>query len=215
MILIIIIIILLGVITWFIYNTYIKPAAQITTPPVYNPVPTFYLRNGNTSWVQDIIDENNSVENLIEWNGQMSNIVNPNENDTDKLAIQFRFFAQYWLDKLNINYGTTNVYDSFGNLGKYEFSRSKNIYTAKFNNTSWNWDTTNYCFNTVNSKRENSCLGGWMYNKNKCFPPATSSSTCNNYNWDTMYNYVQPSEINDWMQKCNVTNDPDCKYPQN
>jgi hypothetical protein len=214
MILIIFIIILLGVISWLIYNNYIKPANQATTPPIFNPVPTFYLRNGSSSWVQDIIDENISDENLIEWNGQMDNIINPNENDTDKLAIQFRFFAQYWLNKLNINYGFTNVKDSTGNIGRYEFSKNKNILNATFNNSSWSWNITNYCFNTVNSKRENSCLGGWMYNNNKCYPPATSSSTCSNYNWTSMYNYVQPYEINDWMLKCNVENDPDCMHPQ-
>ena len=88
-----------------------------------------------------------------------------------------------------------------------------NIYTAIFNNTTWNWNTTNYCFNTVNAKRENSCLGGWIYYNGKCYPPVQSSSSCNNYDWNTMYNYIKPIQVNSWKEKCNVVDTPDCKYP--
>jgi len=213
-VIIIFIIILLGVIAWLAVDK-ISNSTVTTPPPAINPIPNFYLKKRDSPWIEDITNSNNSVDNLIEWNGQMDNIINPEESDLDKLASQFRFFAEFWLNKLNVNYGFTNVYDSVGVLGKYEFSRNKNIYTGKFNNKSWTWNTTNYCFNSVNAKRENSCLGGWMFNKNKCFPPATSSSTCSNYDWNTMYNYIKPNEITSWKEKCNVVDSTDCKYPIN
>jgi hypothetical protein len=212
-IVIVIIIILLGVVTWFIYNNFFKSTSTNSSTPLINPIPNFYLRIGSSPWINDIINDNNSIDNLIEWDGQMENILNPTENDSNKLAVQFRFFAEYWLNKLGINKGFTDVKDSVGILGKYEFSRNNNIYTAIFNNSTWNWNTTNYCFNTINAKRDNSCLGGWIYNNGKCYPPAQSSSSCNNYDWNTMYNYIKKSQIDSWREKCNIVDTPDCKYP--
>jgi hypothetical protein len=205
-----IIIIILGITTWFIYNKYFSSPS---TPSV-NPIPDFYLSKGNSNWVDDIINQNIYIDNLIEWDGQIDNIISPNENDPNKLASQFRFFAEYWLTKLNVNEGFSNVKDSVGDLGKYQFSRNNNIYKAVFYNSTWSWDTTNYCFNTVNAKRENSCLGGWIYSKGKCYPPAQNTSSCNSYDWDTMYNYIKKSQIDLWKEKCKVTDTPDCKYPR-
>jgi hypothetical protein len=164
-------------------------------------------------------DENkNKIDNfkkdLIEWDGQMENIIYPIESDENKLASQFRFFAEFWLNKLDVNSGYTNVYDAVGLIGKYEFSKNKNIYTAKFNNVSWNWNTINYCFNSINSKRENNCLGGWIYYKEKCYPPPASESPCVNYDWNTMRNYTKLSEFTKWMNNCNVVDTPDCIYPK-
>jgi len=208
-IIILIIIIILGAATWFIYNKYF-----ISTTPSVNPIPNFYLRNGKSNWVDDIINNNNYIDNFIEWDGQMNNIMVPNENDPNKLASQFRFFAEFWLTKLNVNEGFANVKDLVGDLGKYQFSRNNNDYKAIFNNSTWNWNTTNYCFNTVNAKRENSCLGGWMYGNGKCFPPAQTSTSCNNYDWNTMFNYIKQSQIDLWKEKCQVVETSDCKYPR-
>jgi hypothetical protein len=211
---IIISIIALGVIAWYLHENFFKSKDIIFTPtPFINPIPNFILRTGNSNWVQNIIDKNINNDNIIEWDGNMDNIINPIETDNNKLAVQFRFFAEYWLNILNVNNGYTIVIDSLSELGKYEFSRNKNNYTAKFNNAIWNWTTTpDYCFNTINAKRENNCMGNWIFNNKKCYPPGTSSSTCNNYDWNTMFNYSKQDDINSWMTKCNVTDSQDCKY---
>jgi len=203
----IILIILSGIIFWLFYNNYLNFLI-----PIYK-IPNFYLRIYNSSWIDDILNNNESKDNLIEWNGDINNVMYPNKDDSDKLVLQFRFFAEYWLNKLNINNGYTEVYDSIGNLGKYEFSKNNNLYTAKFYNSTWSWDNTDYCFNTINSKRENSCLGGWIYYEGICYPPLNSTSTCNNYDWNTIYKYTKPSQINSWMENCNISNSSTCKYP--
>ena len=162
------------------------------------------------------VDSENRTINNITWNKDMNSIVNTVDNDENRLAAQFRFFAEFWLNKLNINSGFTNVYDLSGNLGRYDFSRNNTIYTGKFNGFEWSWDTIDYCFNTVNSKRQNKCLGRWVYNKDngKCYPPLNSESTCSNYEYKTMYNYVNQTDINNWMTRCNVSNSENCKLPR-
>ena len=205
--------------------------------PFINPISDFVLKSNSNELVNylnfltnnNVVDENNNVldENVnmymydknilnsnLQWNGNMDNIINPNETDTNRLAAQFIYFAEFWLNKLNVNSGFTTVFDSNGSIGKYEFSRNKDIYTAKFNNKIWTWNTNkNYCFNTVNSKRKNNCMGGWTYVDGKCFPPASSSSTCSNYDWKTMYNYPYINDINSWMNNCNVKNSLNCLNP--
>ena len=236
---IIIIILVAGAIYLFINLSAISPSTttpntikfmpSTTLQPFVNPIPNFILVKGDKDlfyYLNKITDETiadettadettikSNIKSNIQWNRDMNNIMNPIENDTDKIAVQFRYFAEFWLNKLNINSGFTNVFDSQGNIGKYEFSRNKNIYTAKFNNTVWTWNIIDYCFNTVNAKRENHCLGNWIYNNGKCYPPAESSSTCSNYDWNTMYNYFDQDHLNSWMKNCNVSNSSNCKYP--
>lgn len=205
-IIITIIIIILGIAIWFIYK-YFFSSSQNTL------IPDFYLTGGKSNWEDNIINQNNYIENFIEWDGQMENIIYPNEKDPNNLASQFRFFAEFWLTQLNINEGFTTVKDAIGSLGKYEFSRDNNIYKGTFYNSTWSWNANNYCFNTVNAKRENSCLGGWMFGKGKCYRPAQSLSTCSNYDWNTMYNYFKQSQIDLWKERCKVIDIPNCKYP--
>jgi hypothetical protein len=201
-------------------NTIIT-SPRITTPFV-NPIPNLLLIKGDLNLfyrlnkMSDNIDsESRTISNLT-WNKDTNIIINPVDNDENKLAAQFRFFAEFWLNKLNINSGFTNVYDLTGNIGRFDFTRNDTIYTGKFNGVIWNWDTIDYCFNTVNSKRQNKCLGGWIYNKDngKCYPPLNSTSKCDNYDYKTMYNYTDQNNINDLMIKCNLNNSPNCTYPR-
>ena len=190
-----------------------------TTTPFINPIPNFILIKGSldsfykANGMTDVI-YNNIKSNVI-WNNDINIITNPVDNDTNKLAAQFRFFAEFWLNKLNTNTGFTNVYDSSGNIGRYDFRRNETVYTGKFKGVDWNWNTIDYCFTTVNSKRKNTCLGGWMYNSSndKCYRPLNSTSTCDDYNYQTMNKYTQQSDVNNWMNQCNVRNSQTCLYP--
>jgi hypothetical protein len=191
---------------------------SITTTPFVNPIPNFILIKGDLNlfyilnkMTDNVDSENRTISNLT-WNKDMNIIINPDDNDTNRLAVQFRFFAEYWLNKLNINSGFTNVYDLTGNIGRYDFSRNVTEYNGKFNGATWSWDNVNYCFNTVDAKRDKKCLGGWIYNTNngKCYPPLNSTSTCNNYDHQTMYKYTDIKDITNWMGSCNVINSPNC-----
>jgi hypothetical protein len=167
-----------------------------------------------------ILDENKKLleetilnSNMI-WDGDINKIITPNETDIHRLAAQFRYFAEFWLNLLNINSGFTDVLDLNGIIGKYEFSRNKNVYTGKFNNYEWSWNINkNYCFNTVNSKRKNNCMGGWTYVNGKCFSKATDSSTCYDYDWKKVADYPYKNEFDSWMNNCNITNSSDCINP--
>ena len=193
-----------------------------------NPIYNFVLKKNSNELIKylnfitnnNVLDEYNNEldENILnsnlQWNENMNNIITPNETDTNRLAAQFRYFAEFWLNILNINSGFTNVLDYGGIIGKYEFSRNKNFYTAKFNNNVWTWNTNkNYCFNNVNSKRKNNCMGGWTYIDGKCFPPASSLSTCSNYDWKTIHDYPYTNDINSWMNNCNIVNSSNCINP--
>jgi hypothetical protein len=60
------------------------------------------------------------------------------------------------------------------------------------------------------------CLGGWIYNKDngKCYPPLNSTSKCDNYEHKTMYNYINQTDVNNWMTECNVSNSQNCVFPR-
>lgn len=209
-------------------------------PPFINPIKNFVLKNSASELIEYLNfiiknnqpDENNVLDELkifdenyklfeeamlnsnVIWDGDINNIITPSETDAHRLAAQFRFFAEFWLNLLNTDSGFTDVLDLNGIIGKYEFSRKKNIYTGKFNNYEWSWNINkNYCFNTINSKRKNNCMGGWTYVNGKCFPQATDSSTCNSYDWQKVATYPYKNELNSWIKKCNITNSPNCINP--
>ena len=219
---IIIILIVIAAVVYLIMNS---SAQNTTTPnitiPFVNPIPNLLLIKDNLQLFYtlnkmiDNADSQSRTTSNLTWNKDMKIITNPVDNDENKLAAQFRFFAEFWLNKLNINSGFTNVYDMSGNIGRYDFTRNNTIYVGKFNGVEWSWDTTNYCFNTVTSKSEDKCLGGWMFNKEngKCYPLLNSTSSCSNYQHATMKNYKQ-TDINNWMRNCNVLNSPNCKIPR-
>jgi len=204
----------------------ITTAPKIYVKNVENPISDFVLKNDSIELVDYlnfithnfVLDEDNYniyndniLKSTIIWDNNMDNIINPTDTDNYRLAAQFIYFAEFWLQKLNTNKGFTNVLDMNGIIGKYEFSRNKDVYTGKFNNKVWNWNANrNYCFNTINSKRKNYCMNGWIYNNEKCFPTATSTSKCSSYDWNKMYNYSYDDEINSWMKDCDVKNSSVC-----
>ena len=193
-----------------------------TTTPFINTIPNFLLYKGNldifytANKMIDNADSQSRITSNLTWNGDMNSIINSVDNDENRLAAQFRYFAEFWLNKLNINSGFTNVYDTSGNIGIYDFARNNTIYFGKFNDVEWNWDTADYCFTIDNSKKEEQCMGGWTFNKDngKCYPPLNSTSTCDNYNHSEIYEYTNQNDINNWMTSCNVFNSPNCKMQE-
>jgi len=193
-----------------------------TTTPFINTIPNFLLYKGNldifytANKMNDNADSQSRITSNLTWNGDMNSIINSVDNDENRLAAQFRFFAEFWLNKLNINSGYTNVYDTSGNIGRYDFARNNTIYFGKFNDVEWNWNTADYCFTIDNSKIEEQCMGGWTFNKDngKCYPPLNSTSTCDNYNHSEIYEYTNQNDINNWMTSCNVFNSPNCKMQE-
>jgi hypothetical protein len=195
------------------------PAPTTTTPaPTTTPeikIPKFIIRKGDTNWANLIQNGDETATNIQTWNpDQQSNDLNYAK--VNQIGVQFRYFAEFWLNKTGKSSGSTNVYGSSVNnsLGKYDFSVNGISYTGSFNGASWSWNYSgDYCFNTTNAAKTNTCMNGWEFQNGMCFASGNSngnaSTRCNGYSWPGMTSYSQNDMFN-WVNGCGVSDTPNC-----
>ena len=135
----------------------------------------------------------------------------------NQIAAQFRYFAQFWLNKTGKSSGSTTVYAPLSNnLGEYKFSVNGTSYTGSFKGTSWSWNYSgDYCFTTANAQQPNTCMNGWEFQNGYCYPSGNSNGNASihcggPYNWPEMTRYSQ-DQINNWAIVCRVSNTSNCK----
>jgi hypothetical protein len=190
--------------------------APTTTPEI--KIPKFIIRKGNTNWANLIQNGDESDTNIQTWGPPPDNqFQDLNFAFNNQIAAQFRYFAQFWLNKTGKSSGSTTVYAPLSNnLGEYKFSVNGISYTGYFNGTSWSWNYSgDYCFTTENAKKINTCMNGWEFQNDYCYPSGNSNGNASircggPYNWPVMATYSQ-DQINKWAISCGVSNTSNCK----
>jgi hypothetical protein len=192
------------------------------TSPVPIKIPKFIIRTGGSNWAKLIQNGDETATNIQTWNPDKQS------NDLDyakpnQIGVQFRYFAEFWLNKTGKSSGSTNVYGSTvnNNLGKYDFSVNETTYTGTYNNTSWTWDYSGeYCFSKDNAQIPNTCMNGWEYQNGNCYASGNSngnaSTKCSPYSWNGMAAYSDDqydpkSDMRQWVNGCSVGNSQNCK----
>jgi len=110
---------------------------------IYKPIkiPKFIIRYGGTDW-RNRIEQGDETNANIQWWNPDGQAYNTWEAPNNEIALQFRYFAEYWLNKTGLNKGSTNVYtwgEPLTNHGVYEFEKNGSQYTGTYNNKKWNW----------------------------------------------------------------------------
>ena len=129
------------------------PASQGT--PTSSSIPRLFLRSGGSDWKQRIINNDLSDTNKQSWSPD-NQWENPNIVPSNEIANQFRYFAEFWLNKNNITNGSTSVF-SPNNNGIYTFSKNPDgSYIGKFKGKSVTWfpnanSTSNFSMPTTQS----------------------------------------------------------------
>jgi hypothetical protein len=189
-----------------------------TTPEI--KIPKFIIRAGKSNWAKLIQDSDETTSSIqLSWNpdAQYKLLWYAPDN---QIAVQFRYFAQYWLNKTGKNSGSTDVYVGTlsNNLGKYKFSKSGTTYTGEFYNDTWTWVYDgDYCFTKANAQRANTCMNGWEFEEGKCWASGnangSASTKCSAYDWSVMAGYSDGpnSSMSNWKRDCDVSDTPNCK----
>jgi hypothetical protein len=197
------------------------PASKASEPFTLTPttpeikIPKFIIRIGDTNWANLIQNGDETATNIQTWSpDHQSNDLNYAK--VNQIGVQFRYFAQFWLNKTGKSSGSTNVYAGSlsNNLGEYKFSVNGTSYTGSFNGASWSWNYSgDYCFTRNNAKIPNTCMNGWEFQNGMCFASGNSngnaSTRCNGYSWPGMTSYSQNDMFN-WVNGCGVSDTPNC-----
>ncbi len=195
-------------------------------------IPKFIIRTGETNWANLIQNGDETATNIQTWGpDSQSNDLKAGyhyafvgfsfkKKDDYQIGVQFRYFAEFWLNKTGKNSGSTNVYAGSlsNNLGKYEFSKSGTTYTGKFINDTWTWNYDgDYCFTRANAQKANICMNGWEFQDGMCYASGNSagnpSTQCSAYSWPGMSGYSDGpnSDMSGWVSACGVSNTSNCK----
>ena len=169
--------------------------APTTTPEI--KIPKFIIRKGDTNWANLIQNSDETATNIQTWGpDQQSNDLNYAK--VNQIGVQFRYFAEFWLNKTGKSSGSTNVYAGSlsNNLGEYKFSVNGTSYTGSFKGASWSWNYSgDYCFTTANAKKTNTCMNGWEFQNGMCFASGNSngnaSTRCSAYSWPDTKKYIR------------------------
>jgi hypothetical protein len=190
------------------------------TSPVPIIIPKFIIRAGGSKWAKLIQDGNETTTNIqLSWNPDKQS------NDLDyakvnQIGVQFRYFAEFWLNKTDKKSGSTDVYVGTlsNNLGKYEFSINGTNYTGKFYGSTWSWNYNgDYCFTTNNAQIKDTCMNGWEYQNGMCYASGNASgnasTACSPYSWSGMaaYSGGLDGDMARWVKGCGVSNTSNCK----
>ena len=184
-----------------------------TTPEI--KIPKFIIRKGDTNWANLIQNGDETTTNIQTWGpDQQSNDLNYAK--VNQIGVQFRYFAEFWLNKTGKSSGSANVYGSTvdNNLGKYDFSKNGTSYTGSFNGASWSWNYDgDYCFTTANAQKQNTCMNNWEFQNGACYASGNvngnASTRCSPYSWPGMKSYSQ-YDMHNWVNGCGVSNTSNC-----
>ena len=185
--------------------------------PVPIIIPKFIIRAGGSNWAKLIQNGDETTTSIqLSWNPDIQSN-NLDYAKVNQIGVQFRYFAQYWLNKTGKSSASTDVYvgSLSNNIGKYEFSVNGTTYTGKFYGQSWSWNYSGeYCFTTENAQIKDTCMNGWEYQNGMCYASGnangSASTKCSAYSWPGMSDYSQPA-MNDWVSGCSVGNSQNCK----
>lgn len=171
-------------------------------PVINSIIPVLVLRTGGTNWrtllsqmpksTANAADAPMSVDlttNIQTW-GPDSQFSDVNYAAGNEISLQFRYFAEYWLNAYNLQSGSTPVFAGQGPIGTFAFAKLSP-------NSQCNWHDTNQCIfkdytvnggNCTNQGNNNSSysvpglatynasdLTGWLqalYNRNEGNDPA-------------------------------------------
>ena len=82
------------------------------------------------------------VTTNIQWWGPDTQFSDVNYAPHNEISLQFRYFAEYWLNAYGLQSGSTPVLVGNGNLGTYTFSKiDANNYVGAFNGRSMTWNS--------------------------------------------------------------------------
>lgn len=111
--------------------------------PVINKImPVMVLRRGGTNWrslaMQVPINDTDTLTNVLTW-GPDSQFSNVNYAPANEISLQFRFFAECWLNAYGMTSGNTTVIAGQGAIGTFAFAKVSS--TAQ----KCNWKDTSQC----------------------------------------------------------------------
>jgi hypothetical protein len=117
-----------------------SPMPPTTTTTSLIQIPSkFIIRIGGTNWKQLIENGDKTEINIQNWNPDRHTI-DTNYASRNEISLQFRYFAEYWLNKTCKNEGTVDVY-TYGPIyqGVYTFRKTAIGYSGSFYGYNWNW----------------------------------------------------------------------------
>jgi uncharacterized membrane-anchored protein YhcB (DUF1043 family) len=78
----------------------------------------------------------------IQWWGPDTQFSDVNNAPSNEISMQFRYFAEYWLNAYGLQSGSTQVLVGNGNIGTYTFSKiDANTYVGAFGGRSMTWNS--------------------------------------------------------------------------
>lgn len=154
------------------------------------PVPLMVIRLGGTNWAQLIRNQDTSLTNIQGWwpDGQA---VDPNAAPGNQICLQFRYFAEYWLNRNNVNWGSAPVlgFTQFAQriIGTFYFSRSWNgsvwsyssTFNADGNNAGTAWFSPWWFWPMSQSWTSSGGRGTGQYDGQKDYKPPETVIQCN------------------------------------
>jgi hypothetical protein len=162
--------------------------------PVTNQIiPALVIRIGGTDWrtlamqmptstanAADAPMMTNTTTNLQTWwpDSQFSDV---NYATANEISLQFRFFAEYWLNAYGIQSGSAPVIAGQGQIGTFVFSKL----TANALNATCNWQDTSQCIFNDYTMSNGVCL---VQGTNT---PAYSVSGLASYNASNLVSWLQ------------------------
>ena len=172
--------------------------------PVTNSIiPTLVLRSGGTDWRSLAMQMPNSTANAADapmkvdlttnrqtW-GPDSQFSDANYAPGNEISMQFRFFAEYWLNAYGLQSGSTEVVAGQGMIGTFVFSKLS---------------STNASASSYNIVASSGMWSGEGPNEYTCKNEPTRNATGNNGDYD---NYCIFDKESDAQKYC--SSDPKCK----
>ena len=135
-------------------------------PTINAIIPVMVVRIGGTDWrtlamqmpkgrvdASDVPFSVDLTTNAQSW-GPDSQFYDVNNGPENEISLQFRFFAEYWLNAYSLTSGSTTVLTAQGVIGEFAFSKlSSNQINAQCN-----WQDTNQCIFKDYTKSNDACL---------------------------------------------------------
>jgi hypothetical protein len=110
-------------------------------PIINNIIPAMVIRKGGTDWrglaMQVPTNAIDTTTNVQTW-GPDTQFSNVNYAPANEISLQFRFFAECWLNAYGLTSGSTTVIAGQGAIGTFAFAK---VSTAQ----KCNWKDTNQC----------------------------------------------------------------------
>lgn len=133
-----------------LYKNYVEPITKkmCTNAPVLLNIPAMVIRVGGSNWKYLIQQSDTSTTNIQSWwpDGQFSNV---NYAPSNELSLQFRYFAEYWLNRNNVKSGNAIVigWTAWAQrvIGTFYFKNlGNNQYWGKLNSDNSNSGSANF-----------------------------------------------------------------------